>query len=104
MARSPRLILGGGEMMGKEWVPTCLRESAKKQEERKTVYGIGRKDDGAESYGMTHGPTVDEIEMLEIVPEAENSFIFRFNSDWTEDCLWKWAGDRWVYVGTSFAR
>ena len=87
-------------MTGKEYVPTCLR----KQERRETVYGIGRKDDGAESYGMTHGPTVNEIEMLEIVPEADNSFIIRFNRGLTEDVLWKWAGDRWVYVGTSFGR
>lgn len=104
MARLLRLSLGGGEVMGKEYVPTCLRESVKKQEDRRTLYGIGRKDDGAESYGMTHGPTVDETEMLEEVPLAGNSFIIRFNRDGTENVLWKWAGDRWVYVGTSFAR
>ena len=90
--------------MGREYIPSLLRESVKKQERRVTVYGIGRKDDGSESYGMTHGPVVDEIEMLEVVPAAENSFIIRFNRDLTEDVLWKWAGDRWVYVGTSFGR
>ena len=91
-------------MTGKDYVPTCLRESVEKQERRETVYGIGRKDERAESYGMTHGPSVDETEMLEVVPEAENSFIIRFNRDLTEDVLWKWAGDRWVYIGTSFGR
>lgn len=48
---------------------------------------------------MTNGPTSIESIMLEIVPTKENSFIIRFNSDYTEDILWKWKEDRWIYIG-----
>ena len=80
----------------KEYIPSKLRKETKKL--RKVFYAIGVKED-SESFAMTNGPASKELIMLETVPTKENSFIIRFNSDYTEDILWKWKEDRWIYIG-----
>ena len=80
----------------KEYIPLELRKEINKS--RKVAYAIGvEKDSGC--FAMTNGPASKELIMLETVPIKENSFIIRFNSDYTEDILWKWKEDRWIYIG-----
>ena len=81
----------------KEYIPLELRK--KRNELRKVFYAIGVKED-SESFAMTNGPTSKESIMLETVPAKENSFIIRFNGDYTEDVLWEWKEDRWIYIGS----
>ena len=80
----------------KEYIPLKLRK--KINVPRKVAYAIGVEEDSG-CFAMTDGPTSIESIMLEIVPTKENSFIIRFNSDYTEDILWKWKEDRWIYIG-----
>ena len=80
----------------KEYIPLELRKEINKS--RKVAYAIGVEED-SESFAMTNGPASKELIMLETVPTKENSFIIRFNSDYTEDILWKWKEDRWIYIG-----
>ena len=80
----------------KEYIPSKLRKEINKS--RKVAYAIGVEEDSG-CFAMTNRPTSNESIMLEKVPTKENSFIIRFNSDYTEDILWKWKEDRWIYIG-----
>ena len=80
----------------KEYIPLELRKEINKS--RKVAYAIGVEEDSG-CFAMTNGPASKELIMLETVPTKENSFIIRFNSDYTEDILWKWKEDRWIYIG-----
>ena len=80
----------------KEYIPLKLKKEINKS--RKVAYAIGVEEDSG-CFAMTNGPTSKESIMLETVPTKENSFIIRFNSDYTEDILWKWKEDRWIYIG-----
>jgi hypothetical protein len=84
--------------MTAEHIPSKLRPPQVEgpKTPRAIKYGIGIQVNST-SMGMTHGP-VDSVDgLLEEVPEP-NSFIIRFNADWTETFLWKWAGDRWISI------
>jgi hypothetical protein len=84
--------------MSNEYIPSKLRPPPVNEVKapREVKYGIGIQESST-SMGMTHGPVNTVEELLEEVP-VPNSFIIRFNADWTETFLWKWAGDRWISI------
>lgn len=80
--------------MSKEYIPLSLR--LPKLKERPVMYGIGIAQLD-ESFGMTHGPSENVDRLLDEVGD-NGSYIIRFNSDGTDDVIWKWSKDRWLSV------
>ena len=66
------------------------------QAPRLVMYGIGIQYTPKE-FGMIAGPTLNEKELLDGLG-GENTWIIRFNADWTETLLWRWIDDEWVSV------
>ena len=83
----------------KEYIPKVLREiDATYLVPPVTImYAIGEQHKFYE-FGMWHGPNPDEKEMLEICGKSNKSCIIRFNTDGTNEVIWKWKEDRWVSV------
>ncbi len=78
-----------------EYVPVSL--VAAKSRPRPVRYGVGIRT-GVSNMGMTHGPFPSLQSALDVVPGHAASCVIRFNSDGTEEVLYRWnrAGTRWV--------
>jgi hypothetical protein len=77
-----------------EYIPKSLRPEKKKKQS--VMYAVGYKELGRESYGMFDGPTPKLEEMLEVVPrESKPCYIFKYNSDGTEERIYQWQNDKW---------
>ena len=88
----------------KEYRPSSLRP---KQPETRTevVYAIGYEDRKSSvlnttSYGMTHGPTPNLNNMLEVVPDEDTrtAYIIRFNLDGTDEPIYQWHKQKMKWV------
>jgi hypothetical protein len=82
--------------MKRQYIPQALRVAEPRiQPTRAVQYAIGIEH-APDEFGMTDGPfeTVDDL--LETVQSDDRACIIRFNADWTETVLWRWARDRWV--------
>jgi len=83
-----------------EYVPGASLDSCSpKPAPRALMYGVGLEMDN-DTFGMTYGPSPDEIAMLEHAPMLPDGFdgncvILRFNEDGSDDILWYWDDDRW---------
>ena len=64
---------------------------------RSLSYGIAQ-DNGEGCFGFWDGPNPSLEAMLEVAGRDENSVIWRFNEDGTDDLIYKWDGDVWVGV------
>ena len=81
--------------MEDEYVPTSLRLPEEYESTPIDVmYAIGQ-DDGEGGYGMWDGPNPSQREMLEIEGRDEYSVIIRFNTDGTDEVIWRWDNNRW---------
>ena len=80
--------------MAREYVPTSLRQPQKPHREVRFAMG----DEDAEcGVGFWYGSMPTEDEVLEQVGH-EGSVIVRFNSDGTDEIIWRWKADRWVEI------
>ena len=59
---------------------------------------LGSKEDG-DAYGFWDGPDPSLEAMLEVDGRDENSVIWQFNPDGTDDLIYRWGGDVWIGVG-----
>jgi len=59
------------------------------------MFGIGEEHSPGQ-FGMWFGPHPSEKEMLDTVGMGEKSRIIRFNTDGTDDVLWRWENNRWI--------
>lgn len=58
------------------------------------MYAIGQNDNKG-GYGIWAGPISSEEQMLKVIGRDDNSVIIRFNSDGTDEVIWKWDIDQW---------
>lgn len=56
---------------------------------------LGPKEDG-DGYGFWKGPNPSLEEMLEVDGRDNDSVIWRFNEDGTDDLIYRWVSFRWV--------
>jgi hypothetical protein len=82
-----------------EYIPKKLRpEPPKPKLPRVVTYAIGYEV-GTESVAFIHALGAYLGDMLETVPkENENHdpiVLLRFNSDWTNEVLYRWTGHSW---------
>ena len=69
-----------------------------KDEESEPVrYGIAQSD-GKGGFGFWDGPNPSLEEMLEVDGRDENSCIWRFNADGTDDLIYRWYDSEWIKV------
>jgi len=58
------------------------------------MYGIG-VEDSCGQYAMTYGPVKSQGLLLEC-NATYGGVIIRFNSDGTDEVLWRWKNSQWV--------
>lgn len=82
-----------------EYQPESLREKLKPKN-LPIMYAIGEWDEVNESSGMWAGPTPDLKQVLEEIGKSNQSTIFRFNPDGTDEPIYKWNESlkRWIRV------
>lgn len=76
---------------------TKLSKLGNSTAERVPMYAIGQ-DDGNGGCGMWHGPDPSEQDMLDVEGRDENSVIIRFNTDGTDEEMYRWAVMEWIRV------
>lgn len=67
-------------------------ETIEPPEIRGVRYGIAQSD-GNSSFGFWDGPNPSLAEILEVDGRDENSVIWRFNADGTDELIYKWQED-----------
>lgn len=82
-------------MKGKEYQPEILRKRESKDLSH-TFYAIGEEHKPYE-FGMWAGPSLSEIEMLNIPGKSDKSCIIRFTRDGNE-IRWRWRFPKWIQV------
>lgn len=45
---------------------------------------------------MWFGLVSEEQDALEVAGQTQNDVVIRFNSDWTDEVIWRWDGDGWA--------
>ena len=85
-------------MAGNSHMLTKMQCPNDNDEKRPLSYGIAQSD-GKGGFGFWDGPNPSLEEILEVDGHDENSVIWRFNEDGTDDLIYKWGGDEWVKVG-----
>lgn len=82
----------------REHIPDILR-SPEQPKRTEQAYACG-SEYTLFSFGMWYGPTTSLENCLEQVPSCLRpvAWIFRFNVDGTDDKLYRWNIDRWVFI------
>jgi len=78
----------------RKYKPKVLRKETVTPKRTRYAIAIEHKKD---EFGFNHGPFKKLIEALEIVPEENNSVIFKLYSDGNSKILYKWKNDTWVW-------
>ena len=80
-----------------EYQPESLREKPKPRN-LMVMYAIGEWDEVNNSSGIWAGPTSDVKQVLDEVGKSNQSTIFRFNLDGTDEPIYKWSESlkRWI--------
>lgn len=96
---SPKMAKAEYGKLPAEYQPESLREKPKPKN-LPIMYAIGEWDEVKESSGMWAGPTPDVKQVLNEVGKSNQSTIFRFNSDGTDEPIYKWNESlkRWIRI------
>lgn len=80
----------------KEYVPKSLKKTEEEYKKgREVSYGIAVRDKAEQLVFSKRDASLKKL--LEIVPPT-GSMIVRFNSDFTEEELYKWQENKWILI------
>ena len=85
------LMAGNSHMLTKMQCPNDINEK------RPLSYGIAQHN-GENSFGFWDGPNPSLEEMLEVDGRDEDSVIWRFNEDGTDDLIYRWCCSEWMKI------